>query len=64
MNIITLLRWSVGHGNRVVPSRWQATRPVAPALPSREARVGRIGSVPFCDGVVIVGVCAIHGWDA
>lgn len=25
MNIITLLWWSLGHGNRVVPSRWQAT---------------------------------------
>jgi hypothetical protein len=25
MNIIMLLRWSLGRGNRVVPSRWQAT---------------------------------------
>jgi hypothetical protein len=25
MNIITLLWWSLGRGNPVVPSRWQAT---------------------------------------
>ena len=25
MIIITLLWWSLGHGNLVVPSRWQAT---------------------------------------
>jgi hypothetical protein len=25
MNIIMLLWWSLGHGNPVVPSRWQAT---------------------------------------
>jgi len=32
MNIITLLWWSLRHGNPVVPSRWQATVR-APTLP-------------------------------
>jgi hypothetical protein len=29
MNIIMLLWWSLGHGNPVVPSRWQATDSLA-----------------------------------
>jgi hypothetical protein len=29
MNIIQRLRWSLGRGNPVVPSRWQATLPSA-----------------------------------
>ena len=28
MTIILLLWWPLGHGNRVVPSSWQATQPV------------------------------------
>jgi hypothetical protein len=36
MNINMLLWWSLGRGNTVVPSRWQATVDgVVPALPLR-----------------------------
>jgi hypothetical protein len=49
MNIIQRLRWSLGRGNPVVPSRWQAT--VAPLnLPTLPRRV--------CSH--FLGVCPTH----
>jgi hypothetical protein len=45
MNIIMLLWWSLRRGNRVVPSRWQATSGAAAAynrLNGKSQRVGRV----------------------
>jgi hypothetical protein len=38
MSIILLLWWSLGHGNPVVPSRWQATS-LSRSGPSCEERL-------------------------
>jgi hypothetical protein len=57
MNIIMLLLWSLGRGNPVVPSRWQAT--LAMLCPS-----GRFSGPPLfgiSDGSISAG-CGMRGW--